>query len=434
MEQSHWLQEFEVRASGESPSVGWSPLACQALPRRCGARSSPYPGPQDSWAGPASLVSELPGARPGSQVGVRRRPGSPETGKAGAAPRSYPDRGGGSSSGAGSPNSSPTWHIPVLGRATASEGTSAGTRSDNVTGAPSPEPRAGRSLRRQRGAVAAVTRGPGRAGPAGTAVEAAAAGLALGWRCSAAWWPRLSSGSRRAGLRAVTAAWRRSTAAPSAWRSTTGLWPSAAAATRECSGLQAAAGPGSATGRGPRPAVRGPRPTAAQLSAAWEHRARRTRGRGRGGAPCAALALLSGRILPQPSLLIASPRHSTRPLSWHVGVTCSTARSRGPGSPQDCLCPQQASSGSRCDLCASRLRFGPVKTEWAVVNKCLVALAVNSFGPAVCLSRLLRSSLKLGEGLARGLVLFVLMKNLGYIHHRAVKQAGPRGTSRQAPC
>ncbi|KAL2762044.1 E3 ubiquitin-protein ligase RNF166 isoform 1, partial [Daubentonia madagascariensis] len=52
------------------------------------------------------------------------------------------------------------------------------------------------------------------------------------WRCSAAWWLRLSSGSCRPGPRAATAAWRRSTAAPSAWRSTTGRWPSAAAATR----------------------------------------------------------------------------------------------------------------------------------------------------------------------------------------------------------
>ncbi|KAL2762045.1 E3 ubiquitin-protein ligase RNF166 isoform 2, partial [Daubentonia madagascariensis] len=37
------------------------------------------------------------------------------------------------------------------------------------------------------------------------------------WRCSAAWWLRLSSGSCRPGPRAATAAWRRSTAAPSAW-------------------------------------------------------------------------------------------------------------------------------------------------------------------------------------------------------------------------
>lgn len=280
------------------------------------------------------------------------------------APISYPDRGGGSSSGAGSPNSSPTWHIPVLGRATDSEGTSTGTRSDNVTGAPSPEPRAGRSLRRQRGAVAAVTRGPGRAGPAGTAV-AVAAGLAPGWRCSAAWWPQLSSGSRRAGPQAVTAAWRRSTAAPSAWRSTTGLWPSAAAATRECSGLQAAAGTGLCHGEGSAPCREGPE--AYCSSAQPGSPARGELGGGGAGAPCAALALPSGRVhLPQPSLLIASPGHSTRPPSWHTGTTCSTAWSRGPGSPGLLMSSASLpgySEGSRCDLCASRLGFGPMKTE-----------------------------------------------------------------------
>lgn len=73
-------------------------------------------------------------------------------------------------------------------------------------------------------------------------------GLAGGWRCSAAWWPRHSSGSRQPGPRAATAAWRHSSAVPSAWRCTIGRWPSAAAATRERARREPAgggSGPGS---------------------------------------------------------------------------------------------------------------------------------------------------------------------------------------------
>lgn len=52
-----------------------------------------------------------------------------------------------------------------------------------------------------------------------------------------------------------------------------------------------------------------------------------------------------------------------------------------------------------------------------------MALAVNSFGSAVCLCRLLRSSLKLGEELAWGLVLFCFDEEFG-LHPSPSSQAG----------
>lgn len=150
--------------------------------------------------------------------------------------------------------------------------------------------------------------GPGRAWPGQGRRRRAGP---RGWRCSAAWWPRLSSGSRRAGPRAATAAWRRSTAAPSAWKSTIGPWPSAAADTRECAGLREAAGSGAAAGSALQPP-------------------RRARTRGARVSPRRAVSALWARPSPSahpparpsahPGLSIRSPRRQT-------GPTCNPARS-----------------------------------------------------------------------------------------------------------
>lgn len=174
-----------------------------------------------------------------------------------------------------------------------------------------------------------------------------AAGLAPGWRCSAAWWPRLSSGSRRAGPRAATAAWRRSTVAPSAWRSTTGRWPSAAAATRECAGLREGRGrrPGAATAPG---------------------------GRGARGcrAPC------TGRPCPLGAFSSLSPAPCQPVGTWGDLQPCRASRSSG------LLTARRASPGTQRTAGATSAPVAFDSVSWrlgpAVVNKCLVGFAVNS--------------------------------------------------------
>ena len=221
------------------------------------------------------------------------------------------------------------------------------------------------SARRRRGRDAPSW--PGRAGTG----AAAAAGLAPGWRCSAAWWLRLSSGSRRAGRRAVTAAWRRSTAARSAWRCTTGLWPSAAAATRECAGLREAAGPGRRCGEGIRARPgRGPRPAAAGRSPG----ARRAEGSGGG----AGLPAQRRPGSPRPSLLLSSPGRPDHPVGALGDLQpCPVP---GPlGSADGLRAPIWVLGGRRAT--SAPVAFDPVhrRPGWAFVNKCLVVSVTNSF-------------------------------------------------------
>lgn len=186
---------------------------------------------------------------------------------------------------------------------------------------------------------------PLRAGRAGTG--AAAGGRARGWRCSAAWWARLSSDSRRAGPRAAIAPWRRSTAAPSAWKSTTGPWPSAAAATRECAGLREAAGSGAAAGR----------------SEATPAQSQRARTWGARGFMRSAVAALWAR----PSASAQRPARPPRALDPNHPVGRQGRPAEVPGL--GCQEPLTASAGlpgnskgSGRDICAGCLPSGLVET------------------------------------------------------------------------
>lgn len=174
---------------------------------------------------------------------------------------------------------------------------------------------------------------PLRAGRAGTG--AAAACRARGWRCSAAWWARLSSDSHRAGPRAATAPWRRSTAAPSAWKSTTGPWPSAAAATRECAGLRDAAGSGAAVGRSEAT------PAREDLGGEGLHAQRHICPLG------TSIHFSPASCPPAPGARPRSPLRQTRP-------TCSSARSRVPGATDGLGGPPWELKGQRArHLCRS---------------------------------------------------------------------------------